>query len=142
MLRGDPDSAAGHAGARTALLAYYGVTPGFAALDLFLGVNVRLSFLEPHDGWRLVYYGVLLVCFAVMVARPRWTAAVGAVESLVTIVALVFPVAYGSIIVTDGMLEGQADYVTTEAIVNLLLSGPAAYLSWTQNLRALFGSRG
>ena len=40
------------------------------------------------------------------------------------------------------LLEGHADFVTTEAIVNLLLSGSAAYLSWTQNLRALFGSRG
>lgn len=135
MLRDDPDRpGAGH-GVRTAFLAYYGVTPGFVVLDLLLGVNVRLSFLDAHGGWRLAYYGILLVCFAALLVRPRWTDAVSAVESLVTITALIFSVAYGSIILTDGMLEGRGGYVTTEAIVNLLLSGPAAYVSWTRSLR-------
>ena len=136
MLRDDKDRPAGTASTRTALLAYYGATPGFAALDLMLGLNLRLSFLDGHDGWRLAYYAVLLACFAAMLLGPRWTAAVSAVESLVTIIALIFSMAYGSIIVTDGMLEGEVAYVTPESIVNFLLSGPAAYLSWTRSLRA------
>lgn len=141
MLRNAPDKTAGAASTRSALLAYYGVTPGFAALDLLLGVNLRLSFLEAYDGWRLAYYAVLLACFAAMLLGPRWTAAVSAIESLVTIVALIFSMAYGSIIVTDGMLEGGVGYVTPETIVNFLVSGPAAYLSWTRSLRAFATGR-
>ncbi len=107
-------------------------------VDLFLGLNVRLSFLDTHDAWRVAYYGILLFCFVLMLLKPGWTAAVSALESLVTMLGLIFSVAYGSLIVTTAMVDGDAAFVTVESVINLLISGPPAYLSWKRSLRAMF----
>ena len=51
---------------------------------------------------------------------------------------LIFSVAYGSLIVTTAMVDGDAAFVTVESVINLLISGPPAYLSWKRSLRTVF----
>lgn len=121
-------------GLQRAFTGYYAATAGFLLLDLAFGLNVRVAFLEGFEGWRLAYYGICCACFVMVVIRPGWTVAVTAVESLVTIVALIFSVALPAMLHT-GPLPGL------EALVNFIVSGSVAYLAWTRSMTALFGPR-
>lgn len=126
---------------RHALTGYYGATALFLALDLGLGWNLRIAFLNDHDGWRLVYYGILFACLAAIVLRPGWTLLVSAVESLATMTALIL--GFGTrALGAHAVLDGGMSPVTPEEVLNFVISGSAAYLSWTRSLRALGGRPG
>ena len=121
-------------GLNRALGGYYLATAGFVLLDFGLGINVRLSFLDQHDGWRLLYYLVCFACLAVIVVKPALTVAVTAVESLVTMVALILSTA------TRVMIpDSAAGLPGVEELINFLVSGFAAYLSWTRSMTTLIG---
>ena len=122
---------------RRILLAYYAATVLFLALDFGLNFNVRVAFLDTTPGIRAGYYGVLFVCLALMLWRPAWTTVIGAVESLATLVALIINMALRSMIVTDAMLETGVGFVTMPEILNFLIAGGAAYVSFTRGLNAL-----
>ena len=126
---------------RRILLVYYAGTAVFLVLDYVLSLNVRLAFLESLPTVKALYYGVLLACLVALILRPGWTLLIGAVESLVTLVGLIFNMALRSMIVTDAMIETGAGIVTTQEIVNFLLAGGAAYFSWARGMRALMGGK-
>ena len=126
-------------GLRRTLTGYYGATAGFLLLDLGFGLNFRVAFLEGYDGWRFAYYAICFACLAVVLARPAWTVAVTAVESLVTIVALIFSVALPTLVYADSAFTSAGGLPGLEGIVNFAISGSAAYLSWTRSLAILFG---
>ena len=67
---------------------------------------------------------------------------VGVVESLATLVALIINMALRSMIVTDAMLETGAGFVTMPEIVNFLIAGGAAYVSWVRGVNALTSRSG
>ena len=120
---------------------YYAATILFLLLDLVLGVNVRVAFLEPFPMARLAYYLVCFVLFALMLWRPGWALLIGTIESLVAVVALTFSMALRVMIVTDEMIETGVGFVTTEEIFNYLIVGGIAYFSWAQGVKALKGSK-
>ena len=122
---------------RMALLAYYAATALFLALDYGFGVNVRVAFLESMPGVRLAYYLACFACLVLIVWLPALTTLVGAVESLVTLVALIINMALRSMIVTDTMLETGAGFVTMPEVVNFLIAGAAAYVAWWHGIRSL-----
>lgn len=119
------------------IVIYYAATAVFLSLDFFLGINVRVAFLETMPGFRLAYYAVCFGCLVLMLWRPAWTTVVALVESLATMIALIFTMALRSMIVTDAMLETGVGFVTMSEIVNFVIAGGAAYLSWLQGLKAL-----
>ena len=81
-----------------------------------------------------MYYLVCFLCLAVIVVKPAWTVVVTAVESLVTMVALIISTA------TRVMLPEAAGGVPgIEELINFLVSGFAAYFSWTRSMTSLFG---
>ena len=116
---------------------YYAATILFLLLDLVLGVNVRVAFLEPFPMARLAYYLVCFVLFALMLWRPGWALLIGTIESLVAVVALTFSMALRVMIVTDEMIETGVGFVTTEEIFNYLIVGGIAYFSWAQGVKSL-----
>ena len=122
---------------RRILMVYYAATALFLALDFGLGINVRVAFLESLPGFRLGYYAVCFGCLALMIWRPPWTTAVGVIESLATLIALIVNMALRSMIVTDQMLETGAGFVTMREIINFLIAGFAAYFSYAQGARHL-----
>lgn len=129
----------GQTALKRTLTGYYAATALFLVLDLGFGLNFRLSFLDDHDGWRLVYYGICFACLALIVLKPGWTLPVAAVESLVTMAALIL--GFGARVVTPSaaVLDGTMDAVTAQEVVNFLVSGFAAWLSWSRSLAALSG---
>lgn len=129
----------GPSAVRQALTGYYAATALFLALDLGLGINLRVSFLEAHDGWRLAYYGVCLACLIAIIVRPGWTIPVSALESLATMVALILSFGVRVMAIDDAVLEGSEPVVTTQEVLNFLISGVAAWLAWTRSIAALSG---
>lgn len=113
-------------------MVYYAATALFLALDFGLGINVRVAFLESLPGFRLGYYAVCFACLALMIWRPAWTTAVGVIESLATLIALIVNMALRSMIVTDQMLETGAGFVTMPEVINFLIAGFAAYFSYAK----------
>jgi len=126
---------------RKILVVYYAATVLFVSLDFGFGVNVRVAFLDSEPGLRLGYYLVCFACLALVLWQPAWTTLVGVVESLATIVALIFNIALRSMIVTDAMLETGTGFVTMPEIINFIIAGGAAYTSWIQGLNVLVGRR-
>lgn len=124
---------------RRLLLVYYAATIVFLMLDYGLNFNVRIAALEAYPGLRAGYYVVIFACFGVMLWRPSWSTAIGAVESLATLVALIINMALRSMIVTDQMLETGVGFITTPEIVNFVISGSIAWFSWQRGMTALFG---
>ncbi len=122
---------------RRMLVLYYAATLIFLVLDYAVGFNVRLAFLESAPTARAAYYGVCFVCLALMLWRPAWTVLIGAFESLVTMVALIFAMAMKTMLVTDAMIETGTGYVTVEEIMNFLISGSAAYFAWMRGMNEL-----
>ncbi len=121
----------GPAVTRKVLIAYYGATALFLLLDFWLGLNVRVAFLEPFTGWRLAYYLFCFLCLALVVWRPAISVIVGAFESLVTLSALI--ISFG----TRVILASAHGVVSMPEIVNFLISGSIGYLVWTRGMREL-----
>jgi len=130
----DPETGAGRA-----LQFYYAATVAFLVLDAGFGINVRIAALDAFPAARAAYYLVIFGCFGVMLWRPAWSAAIGCVESLATLLALIISMALRSMIVTDRMLETGTGFVTAPEIVNFMISGTIAWLAWQRGLRQLLG---
>lgn len=114
------------------LFGYYAATVVFAVLDVGLDINVRLAFLENSPGWRTLYYLVCIACAALMQWRPDLSVFIGAAEGLVTIVALILSVAPRAMMVSADI----ARPIDVETMLNFLISGAFAYLSWWRGMAA------
>jgi hypothetical protein len=122
---------------RNILRLYYAATVLFVTLDFGFDVNVRAAFLETAPNLRLLFYVVLFGCFALVLWRPAWTNVVGLVESVITLAALIINMALRSMMVTHDVLAPGAGPVTMAEIVNFMIAGGAAYVSYMQGLRSL-----
>lgn len=123
--------------ARNVLIAYYAATIVFLVLDYGAGFNMRIAFLEPFPAWRAAYYGVLLLCLALVLWQPSIAVIVGAFESLVTLAALIISFGMRAILVTDAMLETGAGFITMPEIFNFIMSGGIAYVAWMRGITEL-----
>ena len=118
---------------------YYAATLVFLLLDFFGGVNVRVAFLDTLPAARVAYYGICFACLGLMIWRPAWTTLIGTFESLVTMVALIFGMALRVMVPNDAIVEENIAIVTSEQLVNFIIAGSIAYLSWVRGLKALTG---
>ncbi|MDJ0904512.1 MAG: hypothetical protein QNI96_00730 [Woeseiaceae bacterium] len=127
---------------RNILRIYYAATALFVSLDFGFGVNVRAAFLESAPTLRVLFYVVLFGCFALVIWRPAWTNVVGLVESVVTLAALIISMALRSMMITHDVFATGAGPVTLAEIVNFMIAGGAAYVSYTQGLKWLASRSG
>ena len=116
---------------------YYAATALFLVLDYAFGVNIRVAFLESLPAARVGYYGVCFVCLGLIIWRPAWTTLIGTFESLVTLIALIFGMAARVLVPNDAIFAENADIVTVQEVVNFLISGSIAYLSWVKGIKQL-----
>ena len=118
------------------LFGYYAATLAFVALDVGFHINVRLSFLDAAPGWRAAYYALCFGCAGLMLRRPDLSVLIGGVEGIVTLAALIINLWARTLMIAPAP-GGAFGPVTLEEIVNFLISGAFAYLSWSRGLRAL-----
>jgi hypothetical protein len=121
------------------LPVYYAATAAFLLLDYAFGINVRIAFLDAMPLARALYYVACFACLAAIIWRPSWSAAVGTVESLVTLVALIFGMAVRILVPNDAIFAENAPFVTQQEIINFVISGSVAYYAWTTGLKRLRG---
>ena len=134
-------SAAPNFASRHVLRAYYAGTIVFLVLDYGFGINVRIAGLQGFPELRAGYYFVIFACFGLMVWRPAWATAIGVVESLATLVTLIFSVALRSMLLSEHMLDTGTGFVSTAELLNFLVSGSIAWYAWHSGMTALFGPR-
>ena len=127
---------------RNILRIYYAATALFVSLDFGFGVNVRAAFLDSAPTLRVLFYVVLFGCFALVIWRPAWTNVVGLVESVVTLAALIINMALRSMMITHDVFAAGAGPVTMAEIVNFMIAGGAAYVSYAQGLKWLANRSG
>lgn len=128
-----------HVSATRILPWYYTATLVFLLLDFLGGVNVRVAFLDTLPAARVAYYGICFACLGLMIWRPAWTTLIGTFESLVTMLALIFGMALRVMVPNDAIVEENIAIVTSEQLVNFIIAGSIAYLSWVKGLKALTG---
>ena len=127
---------------RNILRIYYAATALFVSLDFGFDVNVRAAFLDSAPTLRVLFYVVLFGCFALVIWRPAWTNVVGLVESVVTLAALIINMALRSMMVTHDVFATEAGPVTMAELVNFMIAGSAAYVSYVQGLKSLTSRSG
>jgi hypothetical protein len=132
-------SAASNAAPRRVLQAYYAATIIFLMLDYGFGVNVRVAGLRSFPELRAGYYLVIFGCLGLVIWRPAWSTAVGVVESLATIITLIFSVALRSMLGPDYMLSSGSGLLGAEEILNFVISGSIAWFAWQRGMTQLFG---
>ena len=123
------------------LLSYYGGTLVFLLLDVVLGLSIRISFLDAHTTFKMLYYGFCMLCFLLMIWKPALTVPIGALESLVTLVSLILVMAMRVVVPTDAMLETGAGIITAPEILNFIIAGGISYVAWNQGMQAMFGPK-
>jgi hypothetical protein len=114
----------------------YWSTPLFALLDFVYGVSLRVPFLDALPGAKAVYYLVEVVCGVAIVARPRWTAAVGLAESSVNIALLVISTGAAYVRVLESAASPAVvidNPFTPRAVASLALSAAVLAASYTLN---------
>ena len=116
---------------------YYAATVVFLILDYALGINIRIAFLDALPAARLGYYAVCFACLGLILLRPAWATLIGTLESLVTLIALILGMGIRVLVPNDAIFAENADIVTTQELINFLISGSMAYLSWSRGIRRL-----
>jgi hypothetical protein len=122
-----------------ALQAYYAATIVFLMLDYGAGFNVRIAGLEGFPQLKAGYYLVIFGCLGITLWRPAWSMAVGVVESLATMVTLIFSVALRSMMLTGQMPATGAGFAGIAELVNFVIVGSIAWYTWQRGLAQLFG---
>ena len=125
---------------RRVLQVYYAATVLFLLLDYGAGLNLRIAGLEGFPDLKAGYYLVIFGCFGLTLWRPAWSTAIGVVESLATLVTLIFSVALRSMLAPQA-IETGAGQVGMAEIVNFLIAGSIAWYAWQRGMTELFGPR-
>jgi hypothetical protein len=126
---------------RRVLQAYYAATFVFLLLDYGAGLNLRIAGLEGFPQLKAGYYLVIFGCLGLTLWRPAWSTAIGVVESLATLVTLIFSVALRSMFLGPQLAGSGAGPVGMAEIVNFLIAGSIAWYAWQRGMTALFGPR-
>ena len=124
---------------RRVLQAYYAATIVFLMLDYGAGLNVRIAGLEGFPQLKAGYYLVMFGCLGLTLWRPAWSAVVGVVESLATLVTLIFSVALRSMFLAGHAPEGGAGFAGVAELLNFLIAGSMAWYAWHRGMTQLFG---
>ena len=119
------------------LQLYYAATAIFLLLDYALGINVRLSPLEAYPGWRALYYLFCFGCLGLMVWRPNWSNWIATGESLLTLSMLIISMGARVMTVSDTVLSSGEGFITSEELINFIISGGAAWIAYTRGTQAI-----
>ena len=124
---------------RRVLQVYYAATIVFLMLDYGAGLNVRIAGLPGLPQLKAGYYVVIFACFGLMLWRPAWSTAIGVIESLATMVTLIFSVALRSLLPAEQVLETGSGLPGVPELVNFVIVGSIAWYGWHRGLAQLFG---
>ena len=113
------------------LKAFYLATPAFVAVDLFLGVPLRVAALAS-PGLRYAYYAFSMGCGVATHVRPRVAPFVGLFESSVNLTMLVLSIMLPIFALSDRVFTDEALSLpfTPAMLGNVVISGTALIASF------------
>lgn len=122
---------------------YYTITPLFILLDYVWNINVRVAVLDSAPLYKGLYYGFCILCGVVIYIVPQCTSVVALVESAIiftmTVLSVFVPYVQ-TIVQIDDILNSEiqnVSIVNVPHIVNLVLAGGMAALTFNKSLRVL-----
>ena len=119
------------------LLGYYAGTLFFLLIDAFFGVNIRVAFLDDSVGWRAAYYVLCGACFLGILKWPHLERIIGGIESTFTLAALIISMALRAMLPAGPGFDQPIVPITIAEIVNFLIAGFFAYVSFWRGMRDL-----
>lgn len=119
------------------LRIYYAATLVFVILDYFLGINVRLAFLEAQPEMRAAYYLLCFVCLGLMTCWPAWSPWIGTVESMLALSLLIVTMGVRVMTASEQILATGTGLVTMSEIMNFMIVGGAAWLAYMRGIAAI-----
>ena len=116
--------------------AYYWATPIFLLLDLFFGIDVRVSAFIYHPTYKVIYYLFCFACMGIVVWRPGLSVVVGLVESSINVFVLCLGMMLSVYLATDLVLENPEGYnpITAGRVINFILSGGMCLTSFYKHM--------
>jgi len=112
-----------------ALAACYAATLILAALDYGFGISLRATFIDAWPALQAAWYNACLGCGLIVWRWPRWSRPVAATESAFVLAALILVTGLRVLMPSDAVLDGVRQPVGVVEIVNVLVSGSAAWVA-------------
>ncbi len=122
---------------------YYAITPVFILLDYIWGINVRVAVLDNFPLYKGLYYGFCIICGVLVFLVPRSSSIVALVESIIIIMLTVLGVMLPYIQILSESLDimstdfEKINIFQPQYIINLILAGGIAYMTFQKSLREL-----
>jgi hypothetical protein len=115
---------------------YYFASVLFLLIDWLTDANVRAVGFAAYPTLRMVYYLVCLLCGMVVRLLPAWSAPVTLAESTVNITALIISV-LTPLYTFDVENPSRLLVAFPQLVINFMISGTAALVTWYQSLYSL-----
>ena len=122
---------------------FYLATPAFLAVDLILGVPIRVAALSS-PGLRYAYYAFSMGCGVATHARPRIAPFVGLFESSINLLMLVLSIMLPIFALTDQVFADEALSLpfTPAMLGNVIISGTVLVASFHIHQGKILGGTG
>ncbi len=116
--------------------AYYWATPLFLLLDLWLGIEIRVSAFIDNPVYRMAYYTFCFFCLGFVHWKPSFSPYIGFLESLGNILILIFGMWMPLVAMTHQAANDQliVNPITKQMIINFIISGGMGLNSFYQCL--------
>lgn len=121
--------------------AYYAATLGFLLLDANFGLNLRVAGVEAHPALKAGRYLALIGCLGLVLWRPGWSLVVVTLESLATLLALIFSMAIRVLSGSEHAIESGVGAPGLAECLNFFISGSVAWYAWQRGMRRLGHAR-
>lgn len=123
---------------------YYLLTPAFIVMDYAVGVNVRVAALDATPRFKILYYGICVVCGLAAFFRPRVSMVVAIFESSIIILLSLRSLLLPMMQVLIGASDLRGDWSLVEAFdlkmaLNVVIAGTIGILAFRSNYKALTG---
>lgn len=123
---------------------YYLLTPAFIVMDYAVGVNVRVAALDVTPRFKILYYGICVVCGLAAFFRPRVSMVVAIFESSIIILLSLRSLLLPMMQVLIGASDLRGDWSLVEAFdlkmaLNVVIAGTIGILAFRSNYKALTG---
>ena len=123
---------------------YYLMTPAFIVLDYAGDINIRVAALDATPRFKILYYGLCVVCGLAAFFRPRVSMVVAVFESSIIILITLRSLLRPMLQVLAGASDLSRDWSLVEAFdvkmaLNVVIAGMVGIVAFRANVKALTG---
>ena len=123
---------------------YYLITPAFIVLDYAAEINIRVAALDATPRFKILYYGLCVVCGLAAFFRPRVSMVVAVFDSSIIILITLRSLLRPMLQVLAGASDISRDWSLVEAFdlkmaLNVVIVGTVGIVAFRASVKALTG---